>query len=399
MVLLLFGSMCGNLTYVGELVARFGEQVLPQKAAQVLIGTSGIGSPDLLLVAVVLLVVLPLCLLRHIRSIETAAMAGVLVLLAMILATITDAFRHSFGGVSGGGEPILWTWSRATPSVVGIMGFALYVHPQVIPLMLEVPPSDRGVQLVEQSIHISLFVCALLYSITGRVATYDATVKTRVESKNRRLLAEPTGVFAVLAWGEEVQPDLMINLTTVPCTGKHRIRCPQGPFAGWANLIVAIYLALSYVPSHFSLRCTLQTLVVRTVVHSWELSRAGIDRSPGKSFYYVGTVLAVLLSLVPALQFPHQAEDMFGITGATAVCSVCYVIPVALHYGMKPSAAGSTARASSPSLHALCQTPRRCNLSYYLPLQAANNTASIRLNGDVKARGRRGHWHACLKRE
>ena len=37
----------------------------------------------------------------------------------------------------------------------------------------------------------------------------------------------------------------------------------QNKFAGWANLIVALYLALSYVPSHFSLRCTLETLLVR----------------------------------------------------------------------------------------------------------------------------------------
>lgn len=38
MVLLLFGSMCGNLTYVGELISHFGEQVLPARAARVLIG-------------------------------------------------------------------------------------------------------------------------------------------------------------------------------------------------------------------------------------------------------------------------------------------------------------------------------------------------------------------------
>ena len=36
-------------------------------------------------------------------------------------------------------------------------------------------------------------------------------------------------------------------------------------------------------------------------------------------------------ALSVALLFPAAAEKIFAITGATAVCLVCYVIPVVLH--------------------------------------------------------------------
>ena len=38
-----------------------------------------------------------------------------------------------------------------------------------------------------------------------------------------------------------------------------------------------------------------------------------------------------LSTLLVALVFPAYAEKIFAITGATAVCIVCYVIPVGLH--------------------------------------------------------------------
>lgn len=45
----------------------------------------------------------------------------------------------------------------------------------------------------------------------------------------------------------------------------------------------------------------------------------------------------ILSSLAVALIFPTYAEKIFAITGATAVCIVCYVIPVALHLKLRSS--------------------------------------------------------------
>ena len=43
------------------------------------------------------------------------------------------------------------------------------------------------------------------------------------------------------------------------------------------------------------------------------------------------TIGITVSSLLVALIFPAYAEKIFAITGATAVCIVCYVIPVGLH--------------------------------------------------------------------
>ena len=43
----------------------------------------------------------------------------------------------------------------------------------------------------------------------------------------------------------------------------------------------------------------------------------------------------VFSSLAVALIFPAYAEKIFAITGATAVCIVCYVLPVALHLKLR----------------------------------------------------------------
>lgn len=43
----------------------------------------------------------------------------------------------------------------------------------------------------------------------------------------------------------------------------------------------------------------------------------------------------VCSTLAVALVFPSYAEKIFAITGATAVCIVCYVLPVALHLKLR----------------------------------------------------------------
>lgn len=47
------------------------------------------------------------------------------------------------------------------------------------------------------------------------------------------------------------------------------------------------------------------------------------------------TAGTILSSLGVALIFPSYAEKIFAITGATAVCIVCYVLPVALHLKLR----------------------------------------------------------------
>ena len=72
-----------------------------------------------------------------------------------------------------------------------------------------------------------------------------------------------------------------------------------------------------------SLRYTLNSLI------------AGEDAPFQLKRHMAETTGIIVSSLVVALMFPAYAEKIFAITGATAVCIVCYVIPVGLHLKMR----------------------------------------------------------------
>ncbi len=58
-------------------------------------------------------------------------------------------------------------------------------------------------------------------------------------------------------------------------------------------------------------------------------------------------------TLLVALIFPAYAEKIFAITGATAVCIVCYVIPVSLHLKLR-----SIEKSRTPGLTLIQQEER-----------------------------------------
>ena len=68
-----------------------------------------------------------------------------------------------------------------------------------------------------------------------------------------------------------------------------------------------------------SLRYTLDCLV------------AGEDAAPSSSRQLLETTGIVFGGLGVALMFPSAAEKIFAVTGATAVCLVCYLLPVIIH--------------------------------------------------------------------
>jgi len=60
----------------------------------------------------------------------------------------------------------------------------------------------------------------------------------------------------------------------------------------------------------------------------------------------------VLISLAVALAFPSAAERVFAVTGATAVCAVVYVLPIAIHlklYLRRSGGSGRSSQGGSPS--------------------------------------------------
>ena len=109
----------------------------------------------------------------------------------------------------------------------------------------------------------------------------------------------------------------------------------------------AITLSVLAVPSHnachvqISLRYTLDSLV------------AGEDAPFQLKRHMAETSGITVSSLLVALIFPTYAEKIFAITGATAVCIVCYVIPVGLHLKMR-----ANEKLGSPMLSQIQQEER-----------------------------------------
>ena len=68
-----------------------------------------------------------------------------------------------------------------------------------------------------------------------------------------------------------------------------------------------------------SLRYTLDCLI------------AGENAPPSTKRQVLETTGIVFGSLAVSLLFPSASEKIFAVTGATAVCLVCYLLPVIIH--------------------------------------------------------------------
>ena len=79
-------------------------------------------------------------------------------------------------------------------------------------------------------------------------------------------------------------------------------------------------------------------------------------------------------SLLVALIFPAYAEKIFAITGATAVCIVCYVIPVGLHLKMR-----ANEKLGSPILSQIQQEEREVQ-ALLLPDGGDDHNSDVRIS-------------------
>ncbi|MEW5305955.1 MAG: hypothetical protein WDW36_008464 [Sanguina aurantia] len=317
LILLLFGTLCGGLAFlsdVGRILVQKGIPEAPELFKQD-------GRPLMLLV--VLLVLLPLCLQRHIRQLESAATFGILVVLALCGIITAKAFRTGFPAIQNGELPLLsLRVDENLPEAFAVLGFAFYMQPMVMPLLKEMPLGSLGVSITERAVQICLYgVACLVYGSMG--------------------------VFGASIYGQSTEGNIMVN----DILDDYRAVLAL-------YFLLLLYLCCGMVTTHFALRSSIDILLfgggaprlllptgargvhgfggiagLRLQQHAWSsASRAGVH-DPGASFEAraAETVGALGCSLVVALLFPTQAEKMFAVTGATGVCLVCYVIPSCIH--------------------------------------------------------------------
>ncbi|KAI3429787.1 hypothetical protein D9Q98_010100 [Chlorella vulgaris] len=279
LVLLLYGNLTGDFCLLADMGSIAAGAVYPGGPPPWLVAGGG----RLIMGVLAVLVVFPLSCLRHMRQLEKAGMAGVAFVAALAAIFVYQASAEGFPAVRSGELPLLRPAVAAgVPESVGVLSFAFYLTPMLLPLLREMPAGSVGVDLT----------CRAVQIVTAGVAYVIYAVM---------------GFFAASRYGLRTEGDVLVN-SWLPAR-----------WDGVLDALMVLYLSVCMAPIAFTLRCQLENLLIEE----------GSTMLRGRQVLL--TAACLLSSLLLAMAFPTQAEKMFAVTGATAVCAVCYVVPVAIH--------------------------------------------------------------------
>lgn len=261
LVLLLFGTLCGDLALLSDLGVMALEGVGGRVAVPAWLMA---GQGRVIMALVTLCVVMPLSMLRNFRQLEGAASAGVTLVAGLVGVLVVVSVRAGMPAYASGAVPV-WRvrWTTDLPEAIAVLSFAFYVHPMLLPLLGEMPRDTRGVRIaVAANQVVTLGVALLIYTLVG--------------------------VFGAARFGLDTASDVLVN--------------PWLPPGAQAALCTAMvfYLALSAAPIAITLRFQLDSLVAGD----------GAPRLPRRTALLA--VLSMACALAVALTFPSAAEKIFA---------------------------------------------------------------------------------------
>lgn len=299
--LLLFGTQCASASLLGDC----GMSILRLfNLPSWVLDDSRYG-----MVLLTLCVVLPLSLRRQMRSLDRVAALGTVLVVILCGIVIYSCVSAGFPALKSGDFPIFSIKnSQHVPESIGILSFAFYLQPLLLPLLSEMPPGEVGLQITCQALRIVTMGIA--------VAVYVAL-----------------GLFAAMRYGKDTQGDVLLN---------HWIPKEYEPLL---NMSMAIYLSSSVAPI---------VLAMRYLVYAAQ----GIqdDQHVMSVRHSVTTVLCIIIPTAVAGLYPKQSQVLFSITGSTAVCLIAYVFPVYVHLSLYMSRVHPGGRASVEPLLAATMT-------------------------------------------
>lgn len=288
LALLLFGTVCGDIALFTDVAPTALGRLFPYADAR-----GALPSGRLCATVLTLLVVTPLSFLRQMRSLETAAAAGVGVVVILVGAVAVSAVKADWPALHDG-DLAVWTPTTlaALPEAAGVLGFAFYLCPVLFPLMAEMPPGRSSIA-GKAAAAVTLTVAPLVYGALG--------------------------VFGAARYGLYTQPSMLVNAWLGGGVGD-----------GLLDAAAVAYLAVSVPPMMLSLRFTLAS----------GLAGGGEGVDPGPRGRFVLTAAPLAAALAVAVAAPSGAEKIFAATGAAPVCIVCYVVPAVVRVAMLRRRAG-----------------------------------------------------------
>ena len=403
LVVLLFGTNCGGLAVIGEAGGRTActlgvitggrdddvthhcgspPRWLTRLGVAPLDATPERGGALLSMALLTTTVLLPLCVKRDITSLNKTGAVGLVLLFALVFALVRSAIVDDVPSARAmGGDAFVWSvkpgigFTQAFP----ILGYALYVHPVLLPMLSEMTAASRrsfGVSLrldpdpgsAEPSFdrldgidrtdpNASSASSMRSYpgisantrdGATGIRAAAAAAAAARLAAVSLERSVTVSLVFAVAAYsvvgicgygsyGESVQKNVLLSL--------------QSPSLDAA---MVLYQSLCFPPTFHSLRATAYDLLdARRLGESPEAllddaARLEYDsdgesrRLDGSGFGFerkleleppfwtthVPRVLVMLTCACAVAAFLPRSETLFAITGSIGVCAVCYAFPI-----------------------------------------------------------------------
>lgn len=337
LVTLLLGSLCGNIIILVEVLDRA-------------VALAGLGHVDpnwviLWVTPVLLAASLP----RRLGQLERASGAGVAILFVIAMTVVLTGAMRGLPALRGGGERADEPWvslGTRTPSAVGVLGYAMYLHPQLMPVLADMAPGKAGIATAKAASRATVCFATLLYLLVG--------------------------TFGFGAYGDGTERNILDNLAGVNKDGNY---AAHGQQAAVVALTVATtaYLALGFPMAVLPLRESVEQIF-------WSAEENGPEVRWHSSRNVGVTSALVIGSACVAWVLPTSAgEIVFAFTGATGVCLVCYIMPVwifwATHKAHSRRAGGPAAAAAVLGLD--MQDAERAG-SVVMPLLVADHERGAR---------------------
>lgn len=284
-IILLIGNTTGDLCLLADLGSKsLASAFDPDAIPAWLTAHHGRG----VMVLLTATVIFPLSLSRGMRALEHASTAGTSVVLLLFAVLTADAFGNGFRGITSGEVP-LWSVNMRSGHVgeaFSLIGYSFYLHPLMMPMLREMPTGRKGVRILSDAVTLVIMGVSLVaYTWVG-------------------------GMGAA-AFGAHTQGDIMMN----------RLLAKRWASAAF-GVAMLVYLASCIPPLVITLRSYVDFIV------------AGAHARFSLPRFVTLTAALVALPLALAWQNPSLAEKAFALTGATGVCIVCYIIPIAAHFSL-----------------------------------------------------------------
>lgn len=282
LISLLFGTLAGDAALLADtgtltLVKLSGGRELPDWI---------VANGRAPMAALILLLVLPLSLSKKMRSLERAATAGVGLVLILAIVIVHSAVSAGLPAIENGEFPIARVAKgegSAVPEAVSVLSFAFYLQPMLLPLLSEMPPGRTGLMLMCHALQVVTIVISFaVYAVIG--------------------------IFGAARWGLATEGDVLVN------------EWLPGQGGGMLDAAMAVYLSISMAPMAITMRYLLDSVVAKG-----ELAEYSRGRDAAVTIAGIASATAV------AAVWPEKAEQLFAVTGASAVCLVSYILPVAVH--------------------------------------------------------------------